>query len=105
MPEQPEKWPRGVPWRLMDAHNAGQTARISCGHCNIRRYFQPAELRQIVGNVTIDELRKKMRCEKCGLNEFLRADLFHPVAAEAMAIRYRRLVEIKFVRRIVWRDE
>lgn len=55
--------------------------------------------------MTVDELRKKMRCEKCGLNEFLRADLFHPVAAEAMAIRYRRLVEIKFVRRIVWRDE
>lgn len=105
MPELQEKWPRGVPWRLMDAHNVGQSVRITCGHCNIRRYYKPIELREIVGNVTIDEVRKKVRCEKCGLNEFIRAELFDPVGAEAVAIRYRRLVRIEFVRRIVWRDE
>lgn len=35
----------------------------------------------------------------------MRAELFHPVGQELETIRYRRLVEIRWERRVVWRDE
>ncbi|WP_214473396.1 hypothetical protein [Mesorhizobium sp. dw_380] len=105
MPEQPEKWPRGAPWTLMHAHNAGQVARICCGHCNIKRFYKPLELREVIGNVTIDQVRAKVRCENCGRKESMSAELFHPVGQELVTIRFRRLVEIRWERRVIWRDE
>jgi len=56
------------------------------------------------GNVTVYQLRGKLRCERCK-DVIEDVELFHPTAQEAMTIRYRRLVEIKWVKRVVWRDE
>lgn len=89
----------------MHAQNAGQVARIRCGHCNIKRFYKPGELREVIGNVTVDELRRKVRCEKCGSKDSMNAELFHPVGAEAQTIRFRRLLEIRWERRVIWRDE
>lgn len=89
----------------MHAHEAGQIARISCGHCNIKRYYKPAELREVVGNVTIDEVRKHARCQTCGKKEFMQADLFHAYGQELVTIRFRRLVQIRWEKRVIWRDE
>ena len=101
----PQKWPKGVPWTLLHAHDAGQVARIRCGHCNIKRFYKPKELCEVIGNVSIDQVRAKVRCEKCGRKESMSAELFHPVAQEHVTIRYRRLVEIRWERRVIWRDE
>jgi DNA-directed RNA polymerase subunit RPC12/RpoP len=89
----------------MHAHNAGQVARIRCGNCNIKRFYKPQELREVIGNVTIDQVRAKVRCEKCKRTESMSAELFHPVGQEMETIRFRRLVEIRWERRVVWRDE
>lgn len=62
MPEQPEKWPKGAKWTLMHVHNAGQVARIRCGYCNIRRSYKPIELREVIGNATIEDVGAKVRC-------------------------------------------
>ncbi|TGQ20034.1 hypothetical protein [Mesorhizobium sp. M00.F.Ca.ET.217.01.1.1] len=105
MPEQPEKWPRGAAWTLMHAHDAGQIARISCGHCNIKRFYKPAELREVVGNVAIEEVRAKARCQACGRKEFMHAELFHAYGQELVTMRFRRLKEIRWERRVIWRDE
>jgi hypothetical protein len=59
MPEQPEKWPRGAAWTLTHAHDAGQVAGIRCARCNVTRYYKPLELREVIGNVTIDDVRDK----------------------------------------------
>ena len=50
----------------MHAHNSWRVARICCRHCNIKRFYKPSELREVTGNVTIDQLRAKVRGEKCG---------------------------------------
>lgn len=89
----------------MHAHNAGQVVLIRCRHCNIKRYFKPAELREIYGNVPVEALRGKMTCQKCRMSESIDAELLHLVGEEAVKVRFRRLVGIKFVRRVVWRDE
>ena len=40
---------------LVHAHDAGQVAGVRCARCNVTRYYKPAELREVIGNVTIDE--------------------------------------------------
>ncbi|UCI33815.1 hypothetical protein [Mesorhizobium sp. B4-1-4] len=89
----------------MHAHNAGQVALVTCRYCNIKRYFKPAELREVFGNVSIEALRGKMTCQKCRRKEHIDAELLHLVGQEAVNVRYRRLAEIRFVRRVIWRDE
>ncbi|MFC3326178.1 hypothetical protein [Mesorhizobium cantuariense] len=89
----------------MHAHDAGQVALVRCRHCNIKRYFKPGELREVYGNVPIEALRGKMRCQKCRNTEHIDAELLHLVGLEAVQVRYRRLAEIRFVRRVIWRDE
>jgi DNA-directed RNA polymerase subunit RPC12/RpoP len=105
MPEQPDRWPRGAAWTLMNAQEVGQIARIRCGYCNIKRFYKPRELREVIGNVTIDQVRAKVRCQKCGRNESMNAELFHPVGQELETIRFRRLVEIRWEKRVIWKDE
>lgn len=68
---------------------------IRCGHCNIKRFYKPLILREVLGNVTIEQVRTKVRCEKCGRKESINAELFHPVGQELETIRFRRLVEIR----------
>ncbi|MBZ9921591.1 hypothetical protein LB579_28245 [Mesorhizobium sp. BR1-1-7] len=79
--------------------------RLRCGHCNIKRFYKPAELREVVGNITIDEVRAKVRCQTCGEKRSMNAELFHPVGQELQTICFRRLVEIRWERRVIWRDE
>ncbi|MDX8479065.1 hypothetical protein RFN28_11345 [Mesorhizobium sp. VK24D] len=105
MPEQPEKWSRGAAWSLTHAHDAGQVAGIRCARCNITRYYKPLELREVIGNVTIEEVRDKVRCQQCKSREWMSAQLFHPTGEQAHTIRFRRLVQIRWEKRVIWRDE
>ncbi|WP_292422021.1 hypothetical protein [Mesorhizobium sp.] len=38
----------------------------------------PLELRAVIGNVTIDEVRDKGRCQQCKSRERMSAQMFHP---------------------------
>ncbi|WP_095088955.1 hypothetical protein [Mesorhizobium sophorae] len=42
----------------------------------------PLELREVIGNVTIYQVRAKVRCEKCKNKESMNAEFFHPVGQE-----------------------
>jgi hypothetical protein len=90
---------------LARAHERGDLVKVRCMHCNITRHYLPAELRQLAGDATCDEIRARMRCERCRLKEYLDVDFVLPTAAERVRIRLRRLVEVRMVRKIVWRDE
>lgn len=70
-----------------------------------RATTSPAELREVIGNVTIDKVRDKVRCQECKSREWMRAQLFHPTGEQAHTIRYRRLVEIRWEKRVIWWDE
>lgn len=107
MPERNYKrgdWPKGEPWTLIHAHNVGQVLKAKCNACHITRFYKPIEVKEVMGNGTIDDVRRKFRCEKCR-EPILDAEFMFPVGEEAIKMRFRRLVEIKWVRRIVWRDE
>ncbi|RRI06423.1 hypothetical protein EH240_03895 [Mesorhizobium tamadayense] len=52
-------------------------AGIRCARCNVTRYYKPLELREVIGNVTIDDVRDKVRCQQCKSREWMSAQLFH----------------------------
>jgi hypothetical protein len=71
----------------------------------VTRYYKPSELREVIGNVTMDQVRQKVRCQQCGSRERVSAQLFHATGEQAHTIRFRRLVEIRWEKRVIWRDE
>ena len=77
------------------AHDAGRVVGIRCGKCNLTRLYKPLELREMIGNVTIDKVREKVRCQQCGSREWMDAQLLHPNGEQAHTIRFRRLVQIR----------
>jgi hypothetical protein len=102
MPESPSPRRRGSVWKLSNAHDVGQLACVQCQLCNIKRYYRPDDLLKLFGDVGIDDVR--MRCEKCGHGDYIVAELHHMTATERASVRVRRLVEIRMVRKVTWRD-
>ena len=93
------------PWTLKESDEAGDLVRIECSLCSVRRVYRPSDLRRLEGDVRLEYLRKRMRCEKCGHNDYIRASVFRPTAQELQKIRIRRLVGIRMVRKVIWQDE
>ncbi|RWP76892.1 MAG: hypothetical protein EOR10_16635 [Mesorhizobium sp.] len=105
MPDTGGRRKRGSAWTLSNAHEVGQLVRVQCGLCNVKRWYQPSDLREIFGDVEAELVGSKMTCERCGKNDYMHAETQNPSARERQGIRVRRLAEIRVVRRVVWRDE
>lgn len=104
MPEQ-YKEPRGpYAFTLLAAFEQGRLVRVRCGHCNIRRVYDPGDLKELVGDVGPEGLRARMRCEKCGSNEWLSVEFWIPTGLELEGLVVRRLVGTRMIRKVIWRD-
>lgn len=58
----------------------------------------------LVGDIPFWDVDRPMRCERCKRRD-LEVDILLPSASEGLKIRVRRLVEIRMVRRVIWRDD
>ena len=103
MPEQPRK-PRRLVQTLSKAHEVGQLIRVRCFNCNITRHYLPGDLAKLVGDIPFWDVDRYMRCERCKRRD-LDVDILLPSASEGLKIRVRRLVEVRMVRRVIWRDD
>lgn len=90
-------------WALANADQSGQIVRVECYHCSITRHYYPADLQALLGNVQPGGIR--MRCEKCRKTDWIQASFVRLSAAERQAIRMRKLVEVRMVRKVIWQDE
>lgn len=99
-------WPkRKGAYLLSDAHALGHLARIECRYCKIARLYSLDDLRQVLGNIEVDDVAHAMRCQKCGEKRTLRIDTILPGATERQGMIIRKLEKIYYVRRATWRDE
>jgi hypothetical protein len=105
MPDTGGRRKRGSEWKLSNAHEIGQLVLVRCGLCNVKRWYQPSDLREIFGDIEAELVGNKMICKRCGKNEYMHVETQNPSARERQGIRVRRLSEIRMVRRVVWRDE
>lgn len=103
MPE-PSRRTRRVVQTLCRAHEIGQLIRVRCINCNITRHYLPGDLLKLMGDIPFWDVERYMRCERCRRREF-DVDILLPSAVQSAKIRVRRLVEIRMVRKVIWRDD
>lgn len=77
--------------------------KIRCANCRITHRYFPQDLLQICGDVNLDEVVRRFRCEKCKRKE-LEITLHSAAASEKPGLRIRKLMQIKTLRRPVWKD-
>ena len=78
--------------------------RVACRYCKRVHNYRPDDLIQIFGDVDVDSLALRMKCEN-GDHGMLNVEAFSPSGREAVGLRIRRLVALKIQRVPVWRDE
>lgn len=105
MPDQPPEKRHHFRFTLSRAWEQGRYVRACCGHCNVRRIYDARDMIQVAGDVDADTLAGRFRCEKCRGRGWMQVEFWAPTAGELVGLTVRRLVEIRMVRRIRWRDE
>ena len=78
--------------------------KIDCAFCQVKRFYEPVDLLQLCGNISVRQIAKQFRCEQCKRKDYLTADLVSPPAAERAGMIVRRLTEIRIIRKPVWKD-
>ena len=90
--------------KLLAAHEAGQFVRVSCRACKVTRFYLPADIEKVFGNLNVFELDGRFRCEKCGTKEDVSVAFANLVAGERPGMTIRKLERIEMRRVPVWRD-
>lgn len=101
MPEQYE--PKRKAYLLSDAKRDGMLVRIRCNYHKIQRWYVPDDLRQIFGDIDVDSIMRRMRCDQCRNFVDVKGEILS--ATERRTIRVRRLERMRYVARPVWRDD
>lgn len=97
---------RTKPFPLSNLNDARQLVRVECAYCKRRQHYYPTDLIQLFGDVDVDSLTGRMTCENAldGTHGFLYVEAIFPTAYEAVGLKIRRLVGIKFRRIPVWKE-
>lgn len=98
-------WPKRKDYPLSNLNQGRQMVRVRCSYCKRTHNYFPSDLIQIFGDVDVDSLMRRMKCEGCNSPSSIRVEAFSPTGSEAVGLRIRRLVAIKIQRVPVWREE
>ncbi|RWN01005.1 MAG: hypothetical protein EOR86_03885 [Mesorhizobium sp.] len=103
----PESYnPKGRDYPLSNLNDTLRLVRVRCRYCQRSRNYNPSDLIQIFGDVDVDSLADRMKCESGGrAHGRLDVEAFAPTGREAVGLRIRRLVAIKINRVPVWKED
>lgn len=90
---------------LSQAHDLGAIIRVRCNYCQSLRHYAPADMLTLLGDVEVDSLRRRLRCEGCDRRDYVEVEMKALFPQERVGIIVRRLVRVRTIRRPVWRDE
>lgn len=104
MPER--YWPKKGDYCLSNLNDGMRLVRVRCPYCKRTHNYFAHDLIQIFGDVDVDSLMHRMKCERCGPSSgTLDVDIFAPTGREAVGLKIRRLIRIEFKRVPVWKEE
>lgn len=90
---------------LEDADALGQYVRAGCVRCKTIRFYRPADIKALIGeNMHILRLQDKFRCDACRSKEHMAVEFKTLLAREIPGLMVRELVEVRLVKRPIWRD-
>jgi hypothetical protein len=98
-------WPKKKDYPLSQLNTGGmRLVRVRCRYCKRAHNYFPTDLIQIFGDVDVDSLMHRMKCEN-GDHGSLDVTSISPTGSEAVGLRIRRLVALKIQRIPIWRDD
>ena len=100
----PETYKR-EPSPLSNLIRTGQLVRMRCGFCRRTLHYRAEDLIQLYGDVDVDSLLGRLRCEAGADHGTLDVRAVFVTGAEAVGLKVRRLVSIRIRREPVWREE
>ena len=98
-------WPKTKDFPLSSLNQSRSLVRVTCNYCRRSHVYRPDDLIQIFGDVDVDSLMSRMKCENGRDHGTLDVRSFVPTGSEAVGLRIRRLVAIKMQRVPVWRED
>jgi hypothetical protein len=104
MPEKNAPSRKDLSWTLGKARAMGNLVKIDCQYCHVTRHYLSGDLLSLCGDVGLDLIPRKFRCEQCDLKGYIRADFYNPWGNDIGKLKVRRLVKIQTIRRPVWED-
>lgn len=84
--------------------NGSYYVKIDCAHCRVKRFYEPVDIMQLCGNISVRRIARQFRCEQCNRKDYLTADLLSPSSKELIGMTIQRLVQIQIIRKPVWKD-
>ncbi|MER0237170.1 hypothetical protein ABRA89_03410 [Fulvimarina sp. MAC8] len=84
----------------------GRFVRVKCDYCrSATRFYHPDDLAILLGDVEVDQLRRRLKCERCGRRDYVEVDAPYLTGPEMRDLIVRRLVRVRTIRRPIWREE
>ena len=90
---------------LGKAEEGGRFIRVTCTWCRRSHVFYPRDIIRLIGNVPFLYLEEYFHCTGCDKGAYMKVKIEAPSAEERIGLVVRKLVEIKTVRRPIWKDE
>lgn len=78
--------------------------KIDCAHCRAKRFYEPVDIQQLCRNISIRRIAQQFRCELCNKKDPLTAEMLSPSSKELVGMEVRRLVQIRIIRKPIWKD-
>ncbi|MER8413924.1 hypothetical protein [Mesorhizobium sp. M1342] len=97
--------PKNRDFPLSKLNDTMRLVRVRCCYCKRLHNYAPSDLIQIFGDVDVDSLAFRIKCENGKDHGRLDVEAFVPTGREAVGLRIRRLVAIKINRVPVWRED
>ncbi len=89
---------------LSECHDLGLVVWMRCNFCRgPQRYYDPKDLAVVLGNVELDRLRGRLKCEVCEKGDYLDVGKRRIAELERTGTPIRRLVRVRRVP--VWRED
>lgn len=96
-------WPKKKDYPLSNVLGR-DLIRTKCAYCKLTHAYRPEDLIYIYGDVDIDSLTVRMKCEG-GDHGYLDVKAFSPTGSEAVGLTIRKLVRVDIKRFPVWSEE
>jgi predicted nucleic-acid-binding Zn-ribbon protein len=91
--------------KLSNADENGQFVKVRCKACKITRHYRPRDIRKLIGHDQhVLKLKRHFRCEKCRSKDEIDVEFTSMTASEHVGLVIRELVDIKMVKKPIWRD-
>lgn len=79
--------------------------RIRCAYCKRVAHYHPIDLLEIYGDVEVDSLMRRMRCEVGKDHGDMDVRCISPSAEEAQGMKVRRLTGVILTRVPIWTEK